>query len=263
MNEPVRRFIENDGIRLCVERHGRGPHRVLFAHGWISSRRMWYDVVKLLSPEKYTLDLLDFRGCGLSDRPAHGHDLEGYASDLRSALSQMDGPATVVAHSMGGKLAQFIASERPANLARLILVAPGIPKATRFPEKHRQMTIEAYGSRERIERFQRAAMAREPGAKTMERIVDDALIASTNTGSAGTTGAAASTSPTALLPSRSPRWRSPAPRTRLLRRPASNATWPSRSPARSSCFCATQGTICRSKRLLRLPRRSSGLQSRT
>lgn len=138
---------------------------------------MWYDVVKLLSPEKYTLDLLDFRGCGLSDRPAHGHDLEGYASDLRSALSQMDGPATVVAHSMGGKLAQFIASERPANLARLILVAPGIPKATRFPEKHRQMTIEAYGSRERIERFQRAAMAREPGAKTMERIVDDALIA--------------------------------------------------------------------------------------
>ncbi len=177
MDHPVRRFIENDGIQLCVERRGNGAHHVLFAHGWISSRRMWYGVAELLSPERYTLDLLDFRGCGLSDRPAHGHDLEGYASDLRAALEQIDGPVTVVAHSMGGKLAQFIASERPPNLSRLILVAPGVAKATRFPEKHRQMTIEAYGSRERIERFQRAAMTREPGAEAMERMVDDALVA--------------------------------------------------------------------------------------
>ena len=177
MNDSVHRFIENDGIRLCVERRGDGPRHVLFAHGWISSRRMWYDVLDRLDPRVFTMHALDFRGCGLSDRPANGHDLEGYASDLRAALASIDGDAVVVAHSMGGKLAQYIAAEHPRNLSRLILVAPGVAKAARFPEKHRQMTIEAYGSRERIERFQRAAMAREPARDAMERIIDDALVA--------------------------------------------------------------------------------------
>ena len=177
MAESVRQFIDNDAVRLCLERRGAGPRRVLFAHGWISSRRMWYEVAARLDPAKYTLELLDFRGCGLSDRPAHGHDLEGYASDLRTAIDRIDGSLTLVAHSMGGKLSQYIASERPRNLARLILVAPGSAKASRFPTKHREMTMEAYGSRERIARFQRAAMARELTPETMERLVDDALIA--------------------------------------------------------------------------------------
>jgi pimeloyl-ACP methyl ester carboxylesterase len=177
MSDSVHRFIDNRGVRLCCERRGSGSRHVLFAHGWISSRRMWYDVAQRLDPSMYTLDLLDFRGCGLSDRPSAGHDLGGYTSDLRSALASIDAPVTLVGHSMGGKLAQYIASERPANLARLILVAPGTAKASRFPEKHRQLTLDAYGSRERIQRFQRAAMAREPEPASMERTVDDALVA--------------------------------------------------------------------------------------
>ena len=177
MIESVRQFVDNDGVRLCIERRGSGARHVLFAHGWISSRRMWYDVAERLDLTQFTLYLLDFRGCGLSDRPPHGHDLEGYASDLRFALAQIDAPVTIAAHSMGAKLAQYIATERPANLSRLILVAPGAARATKFPEKHRQMTLDAFGFRERIERFQRAAMARELNPETMERLVDDALIA--------------------------------------------------------------------------------------
>lgn len=138
---------------------------------------MWYDVIQRLDASDVAMHLLDFRGCGLSDRPAEGHDLEGYAGDLRAALESVDAPVTLVAHSMGAKLAQYIAAERPPNLERLILVAPGTAKATRFPEKHRALTLAAYGSRERIERFQRAAMAREPEAASMARIVDDALVA--------------------------------------------------------------------------------------
>jgi pimeloyl-ACP methyl ester carboxylesterase len=177
MEDSTPAFVRNGDVSLCIEHRGRGARAILFAHGWISSRRMWYDVVARLDPQDYTIRLLDFRGCGLSDRPAQGHDLDGYASDLRVALASIDAPVTLVAHSMGAKLAQFIAAERPANLERLILVAPGTAKATRFPEKHRAMTLEAYGSRERIERFQRVAMARDPGRAAMLRIVDDALIA--------------------------------------------------------------------------------------
>ncbi|MBV8636494.1 MAG: alpha/beta hydrolase [Candidatus Eremiobacteraeota bacterium] len=170
-------FIRNGDVALCVERRGSGSRSILFAHGWISSRRMWYDVAQRLDTSEFTMHFLDFRGCGLSDRPEQGHDLEGYASDLRLALASIDAPVTLVAHSMGGKLAQYIAAQRPSNLERLILVAPGTAKATRFPEKHRALTLAAYGSRERIERFQRAAMSREPAPESMMRIVDDALIA--------------------------------------------------------------------------------------
>lgn len=177
MTDSVRTFLTHDGVQLCCERRGNGARNVLFAHGWISARRMWYDVADRLDLQRYTLHMFDFRGCGLSDRPAEGHDLEGYAGDLRAALAAAGERVTLVAHSMGGKLAQYVAAERPPNLARLILIAPGAAKATRFSEKHRAMALEAYGSRERIERFQRAAMAREVPAASMRRIVDDALVA--------------------------------------------------------------------------------------
>lgn len=138
---------------------------------------MWYDVAAHLDQNDLSMYLFDFRGCGLSDRPLEGHDLEGYAGDLRAVLASIDGPVTLVAHSMGAKLAQYVAAERPKQLERMILVAPGTAKASRLSEKHRSLTLDAYGSRERIERFQRAAMAREPDAASMRRIVDDALVA--------------------------------------------------------------------------------------
>ena len=171
-------FLENGAIRLCCERRGTGPRHVLFVHGWISSRRMWYDVAERLDPGAFTLHLLDLRGCGRSDRPREGHDLEGYASDVRTALASIATSATLVGHSMGGKVAQYVAAEQPPNLERMILVAPGTARPARPSPRHRALTLETYGSRVRIERFQRSAMQREVGAEVMERIVDDALVAS-------------------------------------------------------------------------------------
>jgi pimeloyl-ACP methyl ester carboxylesterase len=170
------RYIDNDAVRLALEVRGHGPRALLFAHGWISGRRMWRDVAGRLDPERFTAYLLDFRGAGLSDRPLDGHDLEGYASDLRAALRET-GPAVVIAHSMGAKVAQFVATERPPQLERLVLVAPGSASAYAMNPKHRELAEAAFGSRERIERFQRAAMKREVSPEAMERIVGDALVA--------------------------------------------------------------------------------------
>ena len=170
------RYVDNGDVTLALEVRGHGPRAVLFAHGWISGRRMWYDVAERLDPQRFTAYLLDFRGAGLSDRPLEGHDLEGYASDLRAALDAV-GPSAVVAHSMGGKVAQYVAIERPANLERLVLVAPGTAHAYAMNPKHRSLAEAAFGSRRRIERFQRAAMTRVVSPEVMERIVGDALLA--------------------------------------------------------------------------------------
>lgn len=139
---------------------------------------MWYDVAARLEEEQFTLHLFDFRGCGLSDRPRPDGDLEGYASDLRTVLGTIEARVTLVGHSLGGRLAQYVATEQPKNLDRLILVASGTAKAIRFTPARRKAAEEAYGSRDRIERFQRAVMYREVAPDVMERIVDDALVAS-------------------------------------------------------------------------------------
>lgn len=139
---------------------------------------MWYEVVRRLDSSAFTMHLLDVRGCGLSDRPREGHDLDGYASDLRAALDAMTQPVTLVGHSMGGKLAQYVAAERPPKLERLILAAPGTAGASRTSEQHRALMLDVYGYRDRIERFQRAAMRRAPSPEAIERIVEDALVAS-------------------------------------------------------------------------------------
>jgi pimeloyl-ACP methyl ester carboxylesterase len=171
-------WVKNGSLQLCCEVRGHGARHVLFAHGWISSRRMWYDVAERLERELFTLHLFDLRGCGLSDRPRTPDDLAEYASDLRTVLATIDAPVTLVGHSLGGRLAQYVATERPANLERLILVAPGTAKSLRFTPQRRAQASETYGSREHIERFQRAAMYREVAPEVMERIVDDALVAS-------------------------------------------------------------------------------------
>lgn len=138
---------------------------------------MWYDVADRLAPDLFTMDLMDVRGCGRSDRPSRGHDLEGYASDVRGVLADIGGPVTLVAHSMGAKIAQFLACEASGAIERLILVAPGVAAAVRPSPRHRAQTLETFGSRRAIERFTRAAMFRAPSQESFERLVDDALLA--------------------------------------------------------------------------------------
>jgi pimeloyl-ACP methyl ester carboxylesterase len=175
---PRLRFIASGDLSLALESRGVGARHLLFAHGWISSRRMFDDVVARLDLERYTTHALDFRGAGRSDRPPDGYDLAGYGSDLRAALAAIGAPTTVVAHSMGAKIAQFVALEPPPNLVGLVLVTPRTSRAVRENATHRASAERAFGSRARIERFQRAAMVREIEPEVMERLVDDALVAS-------------------------------------------------------------------------------------
>ena len=96
---------------------------------------------------------------------------------MRAAVATLGEDITVVAHSAGGKVAQYVATDAPANLARLVLLAPGTARGISANPKHRVLTERAFGSRRRIEAFQRGAMARDVSEEAMERIVDDALVA--------------------------------------------------------------------------------------
>lgn len=58
-----------------------------------------------------------------------------------------------------------------------MLVAPATAMRGRDSPDHRALAEAAFGSRVRIEQFQRAAMLREIAPDAMERLIDDALMA--------------------------------------------------------------------------------------
>jgi pimeloyl-ACP methyl ester carboxylesterase len=49
---------------------------------------------------------------------------------------------------MGGKVAQFLAAQRPAGLEGLVLVAPAPPTPQNLPEAAKQAQLHAYDNRE-------------------------------------------------------------------------------------------------------------------
>ncbi|HET7815244.1 MAG TPA: alpha/beta hydrolase [Candidatus Baltobacteraceae bacterium] len=171
------RYVENQGVKLCLETRGSGRIPLLFVHGWISSRRMWYEVANRLDPERCTMHLLDLRGAGLSDRPPHGQHVYGYLSDVFAAIDAIGSPVNLVAHSMGGRIAQLAAVESPGRISRMVLLAPGAAGGPKASKRRAQLAQHAFGSRERIEAFQRAAMSIAVDPDVMERLVDDALVA--------------------------------------------------------------------------------------
>ena len=124
--QPPSRFMGVKGVRMHVRETGpaNGP-ALIFLHGFGSSLHTW-EPWALGLQEKHRVIRIDLPGAGLT-----GADPSGDYSDPRGVqllLALMDqlglDKATVVGHSMGGRLAWRLAAEQPQRVARLVLVAP-------------------------------------------------------------------------------------------------------------------------------------------
>jgi pimeloyl-ACP methyl ester carboxylesterase len=104
-------------------RSGTGPTLVLL-HYWGGSSRTWEPVITRLAGRS-TLSI-DFRGWGRSSALPGPYTLEQFADDVTDVIHQCDlTDYALVGHSMGGKVAQLIASRRPSGLSKLVLVGSG------------------------------------------------------------------------------------------------------------------------------------------
>jgi pimeloyl-ACP methyl ester carboxylesterase len=143
-------MIESNGIELHVEQRGAGSPAVVFLHYWGGSSRTWRHVVDALAPDVRTI-AIDQRGWGRSAAPASGYALADMAKDALAVVQALDLERYVlVGHSMGGKVAQLIASRRPRGLVGLALVAPAPPTPLNLPLEVREGMVHAYDSRESI-----------------------------------------------------------------------------------------------------------------
>jgi pimeloyl-ACP methyl ester carboxylesterase len=95
----------------------------VFLHYYGGSARVWRKVIAAL-PKSYHSIAIDQRGWGESDPPASGYSLADLADDAQGVIEALNLKRYIlVGHSMGGKVAQLMASRRPKGLVGLALVA--------------------------------------------------------------------------------------------------------------------------------------------
>ena len=102
---------------------GDGPRNVLLVHGWMVSGAVYNDMVEKLDTTGLRLVIPDLRGSGGSGAPAGGYTLEQHARDVL-AVARHAGLErfTVVGHSMGGQVAQWVAAQEPSRVEGLMLL---------------------------------------------------------------------------------------------------------------------------------------------
>jgi pimeloyl-ACP methyl ester carboxylesterase len=126
----------DDGIVLRVQAwsadDGNGRRPFVLLHGIASNARTWDGVARRLAAAGCTAYAVDFRGHGISDRPATGYDLETYAADLTAAVSGLglERPI-IVGHSLGANVILEALAMRSDFAGGVAFVEGGLVSANR------------------------------------------------------------------------------------------------------------------------------------
>ncbi len=119
------------GGRLYGRTWGDPPATVLALHGWARDHRDFDAVLSAgpAGPEVAAL-AVDLPGFGSTPAPPEAWGSADYAEALVPLLDELDGPAVVVGHSFGGRVAVRLAAAAPSKVGRLVLTGvPLLPRA--------------------------------------------------------------------------------------------------------------------------------------
>jgi pimeloyl-ACP methyl ester carboxylesterase len=130
-----------DGTRLRMIDTGTGTP-VVFIHGFGASMYGWRYQLPVVVAAGYRAVVIDNRGFGFSDKPAHGYTNAAYAHLVVSLLDSLGiASAVLVGHSMGGAIAAEVALAHPDRVRGMVLIDaagygvrwPGVLKVARWP----------------------------------------------------------------------------------------------------------------------------------
>jgi pimeloyl-ACP methyl ester carboxylesterase len=169
-------MLKANGIDLQVEQRGAGSPALVFLHYWGGSSRTWRHVVDRLVADFRTVTL-DQRGWGRSAAPATGYALADLADDAQAVIGALDLERYIlVGHSMGGKVAQLIASRQPRGLMGMVLIAPAPPVPLDLPLAVRQGMVRAYDTRESVAATVQQVLAPDGlDQADLEAVIEDSL----------------------------------------------------------------------------------------
>ena len=169
--------IQTRGAKIHVSEQGNGEPALVFLHYYGGSSRSWDGVIGELSGAYRTI-ATDHRGWGESESPKEGYSIVDLADDAQDVLVALELKRYVlVGHSMGGKVAQLLASRRPSGLKGVVLVAPSPPSPmTAFSDEQRTAMTTVYDTRESItQALDNVLIAKPLSPALREQVIADSL----------------------------------------------------------------------------------------
>ena len=162
---PTRTLVAHGEVRIEVLAQGEGNVVVLLPS--LGRGAGDFDVVaERLAGAGYRVLRPQPRGIGGSRGPLAGIDLHDCAADVAAVVAQDNGgPAFVVGHAFGNRVARMLATDRPELVRAVALVAANIGKAPSPPRMRAAIRASADSSlpdEERLEALQFAFFA--PGS---------------------------------------------------------------------------------------------------
>lgn len=113
------------GVPVAYSLRGSGPPLVLIA-GTGFPAATWHEELVAPLAEHHTVLTFDHRGTGRTPATEERLSTRLFARDAAGLMDALGlPPAHVLGHSMGGRVAQWIALERPERVRTLILAATG------------------------------------------------------------------------------------------------------------------------------------------
>lgn len=112
-----------DGATIAYRVLGTGTQGVVLVHGWSMAGAVWDELLKLLSVEGLKVVVPDLRGNGESDKPATGYSVGRFADDVLAVADAAGLKSfSVIGHSMGGQVAQWLAATSPQRVRSMLLM---------------------------------------------------------------------------------------------------------------------------------------------
>lgn len=168
-------MIETNGATIRLIDRGDGEPALVFLHYWGGSSRTWQAVIGRLAGTARCI-ALDQRGWGQSIATDGRCDLAAMADDVEAVTRKLGlNRFILVGHSMGGKVAQIVASRRPTGLAGLVLVAPAPPTPMPVPQEQRAAMLASYGSREGVLQALSVLVSEPLPDELREQVIEDTL----------------------------------------------------------------------------------------
>lgn len=177
MNQTTIHRVNIPGGRLPVWVRAGGPAALVFLHYWGGSHRTYAPVIDRLRTDR-TVVSYDYRGWGAARGLPGPYGLDRLADDALDVVHALGlGRYVLVGHSMGGKVAQLVASRRPDGLAGLVLIAPAPPHPA-VDTATADALAHAYDSRATVADALRRALTHRPlPADLREQVMADSLAA--------------------------------------------------------------------------------------
>lgn len=118
------------GTLQVLDQGNRADPPLVLIHGFASSLHWWDKLAPLLTPH-YRVIRMDLLGSGGSESPPSGnYTVEDQATALGEMLQRLGVTrATVIGHSLGGAVAVALAEQRPAEVARLVILDTSVHAA--------------------------------------------------------------------------------------------------------------------------------------